>query len=122
MAEQLKLFDDRKLMKEEMDWDWCPLFARLLRVSEVHGAPLRPWLHTPGEWDKNAIDLEIKIENEADTLELECPHTVRALKLYARLCFGKFTKMSHPFNGMTKENFLNIAHDQFKSVGLTMCI
>jgi hypothetical protein len=52
------------------------------------------------------------------TLELECPHIVRALKLYSRVSSGRITPLTHPDRGMTRHNVLGISRDSYESMRL----
>ena len=56
--------------------------------------------------------------NESLTLELECPHIVRALKLYSRVSSGQITPLVHPEKGMTRHNVLGISRDSYESMRL----
>ena len=52
------------------------------------------------------------------TLELECPHIMRALKLYSKVLSGRITPLAHPERGMTKHNVLGIVRDSYESMRL----
>lgn len=55
------------------------------------------------------------------SLESECPHVVRTLKLYTRLTYGRGLPLTHPIKGMTRAKLLEIAMDQWESQRLCVC-
>ena len=55
---------------------------------------------------------------ESLTLELECPHIVRALQLYSRVSSGRITPLAHPERGMTRHNILGIARNFYELMRL----
>ena len=62
--------------------------------------------------------LQVEGGKEPLTLELECSHIVRALKLYSRVSSGRITPLVHPERGMTRHNVLGIARDSYESMRL----
>ena len=116
--QQLKLYDNAHLMKEEDTvWGWSPLYQTFLRDFPKIG-PQRPWRHTEEEWVHIVEALQVEGAKEPMTLELECPHIVRALKLYSRVSSGRNTPLAHPERGMTRHNVLGIARDSYESMRL----
>jgi acetone carboxylase gamma subunit len=62
--------------------------------------------------------LQVEGAKKSLTLELECPHIVRALKLYSRVSSGRITPLAHPKRGMTRHNVLGITRDSNESMRL----
>lgn len=83
--------------------------------------PPRPWSHTQEELDCILSALQSDVKLEPMTLELECPHIVRALKLCGRISLGRRSPISHPVTGMTRKNILAIAKDEVESKCLSAC-
>jgi hypothetical protein len=55
-------------------------------------------------------------------LDGECPHIIRALKLFSRVTRGRSTPLVHPRWGMKRETILEIASRTQESKMLTVCI
>jgi hypothetical protein len=118
---QLQLFDRERAMRvEDTDWGWSPLF-RILSKEISPGVPTRPWKHTQEELHDILSTLQADMKGEPMSLELDCPHIVRALKLYRRISFGRCSPISHPITGMTRRNMLAIAKDDVESKRLSAC-
>jgi hypothetical protein len=105
---------------EDTDWGWSPLF-RILSKEIAPGVPTRPWKHTQEELHDILSALQADVKGEPMSLELDCPHIVRALKLYGRISFGRCSPISHPITGMTRRNMLAIAKDDVESKRLSAC-
>ena len=112
---QLKLYDcEREMRLEDRDWGWSPMF-RILCKEGSPALPPRPWSHTQEELDRILAALHADDKMEPMSLELDCPHIVRALKLYARVSLGRRSPICHPVMGMTRANILAIAKDKVES-------
>lgn len=114
-------FDDMERRREEdCNWSWSPLFQILCR-EHLQGMPLRPWQHDETEWEKIIQVLQAEFDSDSMSLELQCPHIVRALKLYTRGSNGRNWSLAHPITGMTREHVLTIAKHDSESRRLSTC-
>jgi len=81
-----------RVTKEKEQWRWSPLYIVLKRY------PLQislqcPWLHTKEELQN--ILAKLQNENDPFSLEMECPHMIKALKLFCRATFGRLHPLAH---------------------------
>ena len=110
----------RCLEEEENMWGWSPLFQALMR-DPVASGPQRPWEHTEVELEEVIRVMREEVGDSRSSLESECPHVVRALKLYSRLSYSRDFPLAHPIRGMTRAKLLEIAVDQRESQRLCVC-
>jgi hypothetical protein len=80
----------------------------------------KPWTHTKDEWRGLMEALKRVDQDEAQSLEYECPHIVRALKMFSRMHNGRRSLISHPRTGLSRDRILKIAKDQLLSKQLTV--
>lgn len=111
---------ERASIDEENDWSWSPLYQTLLRDPPI-GGPQRPWKHTSTELEEIMRVFAEEVGENKSTLEVECPHVVRALKLYMRMTEGRGVPLAHPVQGMTRARLLEIARDGVESRRLSVC-
>lgn len=122
IRKELQIFENKeKVRLEDKTWGWSPLF-RILTREVVKGLPERPWEHTADELERIMSVLQKESGTESTTLELECPHIIRALKLYTRLSSGRSCPLAHPLNGMTRDKLLCIAKQETESQRLSSCV
>ena len=101
MHEELKLYDDVHFMKEEdMAWGWSPLYQAFLR-DFPKTRPKCLWRHTEEEWLHIVEALQVEGARQPLTLELECPHIVRVLKLNPKVSSGRITPLTHLETGLS---------------------
>lgn len=114
-------FKNEELMKAEDDiWGWSPLFT-LLKDIVPSSAPQRPWSHTEEEWAAILVALQEEDVGQPLSLEDECPHIVRALKMFFRATYGRRAPITHPKTGLSKTKLIDIGKDQQLSQRLTVC-
>lgn len=112
-------FDDaEKSRAEEANWGWSPLY-RLLKEWPLPNFRKSPWAHTIDEWAEIEACLLEKVSSEPLSLELECPHILRAFLLLVRTFHGYSRPLPHPNLGLTFQYILDFALDNEKSVALT---
>lgn len=105
---------------ENRDWAWSSMFQVLL-LDLPKTAPPRPWKHTEEELIAILRAIEGQYQGEKTTLEYDCPHVVRVLKLHGRLAKTRFSPMSHPTLGCTRLKLLEMASDDVESQRLLFC-
>lgn len=66
--------------------------------------------------------LQIKGVKELLTLELDCHHIVRALKLYSKVSLGRIILFAHPERSIRMHNVLGIARDSYKLMMLCVVV
>ena len=114
-------FDSKELLELEAKmWCWSPIFQALNRRLPEGAAP-RPWKHTREELTTLLACIDSDLENGKMTLEVECPHVVRALKIYSQVCTTQHAPIAHPILGMTRERLLHTVQDKTESQKLSFC-
>ena len=111
---------ERASVDEDKMWSWSPLYQALLRHPLADG-PKRSWKHTKDELEEVMRILGEEVGSFRSSLESECPHVVRALKLYMRMTEGRGVPLAHPMKGMTRSKLLHIAMDGVESRRLSVC-
>ena len=66
--------------------------------------------------------LQIEGAKEPLTLELDCHHIVRALKIYSKVSSRRITHFTHPERGGTMHKILGIAKDSYKLMMLCVVV
>ena len=114
-------FNTKELLElEDKVWGWSPLFQALKSRLPI-GASSRPWKHSREELTDLLACIDNDLDNEKKTLEVDCPHIVRALKIYARLSPTQHAPIAHPIQGMTRRRLLNSVEDKAESQRLSFC-
>lgn len=108
-----------KATEERSKWGWSPLYL-LLKQHPLPSGPQCPWVHTKEELQD--IITELEKESEPFSLENECPHIVRAFKLFCRSSFGRLHPLAHPHHGLTDHTILHYCHEQGHSVRLAIAV
>jgi hypothetical protein len=103
---------------EQEKWGWSPIY-RILKEWPLSNFPSSPWSHTQEEWVEIERTLLENVSTEPLSLELECPHIVRAFLIVFRQLHGHSRPLSHPDAGLTLQYILDFAVDTEKSVSLT---
>ena len=117
--EKLDEFDDaEKIWAEQEKWGWSPLY-RIFKEWPLQNFQKAPWSHTQGEWARLEATLLENCSCEPLSLELECPHIVRAFLVLFRTLHGHTRPLAHPNIGLTFQSILDYAVDNEKSVALT---
>ena len=112
--------EEQAYAAEERLWSWSPLYQALIR-DPLGTRLLRPWKHTQEELEEIMLSLGGEVGTNKSSLESECPHVVRALKLYNRMTEGRSVPLAHPVKGMTRRKLLEIAEDGVESRRLSIC-
>jgi hypothetical protein len=76
--------ESEALERETRTWQWSALFLALSQ-NPVPNGPQRPWAHTQDEWQQIAAAVKDDCAGGPLTLDGECPHIIRALKLFSRV-------------------------------------
>jgi hypothetical protein len=65
-----------------------------------------------------------KLQNESNffSLERECPHIIKAPKMFCSTTFGRLHPLAHPTCGLTQQNILHYYHELGHSIRLTIAI
>ena len=71
------------------------------------------------EWAEIESILLSSVISEPHSLDVECPHIVKALLMLARTVDGQSCPLVHHVRGLTLSNIINSARDSEKSVVLT---
>ena len=103
---------------EEEKWGWSPLY-QIFKEWPLSKAPSSPWAHTQEEWVQIETLLLEDVSTEPLSLELECPHIVRAFLVLFKDLHGHSRPLPHPAVGLTLDCILDFAVDSEKSVALT---
>ena len=116
---KLEKFDiAEKSRAEEEKWGWSPLY-RIFKEWSLSNAPMSPWAHTQEEWAEIENKLLVNVNAKPLSLELECPHIVRAFLVLFRSLHGHSRPLPHPDTGLTLQCILDFVVDSEKSVALT---
>ena len=116
---KLDEFDNaEKSRAEEEKWGWSPLY-HIFKEWPLSSAPNSPWAHTQEEWVGIENSLLQNVSIDPLSLELECPHIVRAFLVLFRNMHGHTRPLPHPAAGLTLDYILDFAVDSEKSVALT---
>ena len=116
---KLAKFDEaEKIRAEQEKWGWSPLF-RIFKEWPLPNFPTSPWAHTHEEWAAMETALLAQFSAEPLSLELECPHIVRAFLMLFRTLHGHSRPLPHPDASLTLDYILDFAVDNDKSVALT---
>ena len=119
VKKKLEKFDNAVLIRAEQDkWGWSPLYS-IFKEWPLSNFPKSPWSHTQEEWATLEQTLLANVSTEPLSLELECPHIVRAFLVLFRTLHGHTRPLPHPSVGLTLDYILACAADQNKSVALT---
>ena len=113
--ETLEKYDnEHKSIMEERNWGWS-LFYRIFLQWPLANFHKAPWDHTEGEWMEIQNRLIENVNAEPLSLELECPHLLRAFLVFFRLCHGRTRPLSHPDVGLSIPYLRSFAHHEEKS-------
>ena len=116
---KLEKFDNaEKNRAEQIKWEWSPLFC-IFNEWPLSNFPNSPWAHTQDEWAEIEKTFLENVSTEPLSLELECPHIVRAFLVLFRTLHGHTHHLPHPNTCLILEYILNFAVDNEKSVALT---
>ena len=119
VRKKLEKFDNAVLLRAEQDkWGWSPLYS-IFKEWPLSNFPKSPWSHTQEEWAALEQTLLASVSTEALSLEVQCPHIVRAFLVLFRTLHGHTRPLPHPKVGLTFDYILACAVDQDKSVALT---
>ena len=119
VKDKLDEFDNaEKSRAEEEKWGWSPLY-RIFQKWPLPNFRKSPWMHTQDEWEEIEKLLLENVATEPLSLELECPHIVKAFLVLVRTLHGHTRPLPHPFLGLTVQDILDFAIDKEKSVALT---
>lgn len=116
---KLEEYDNAEKSRVEQEkWGWSPIY-RILKEWPLPGIPSSPWAHSHEEWVEIEKTLLETVSTQPLSLELECPHIVRAFLVLFRTVHGHKCPLSHPDTGLTLQLILDFAVDREKSVALT---
>lgn len=119
VQDKLEKYDNaEKIRIEQEQWGWSPIY-RILKEWPLHAFPSAPWAHTQEEWVEIEKTLLENVSTQPLSLEVECPHIVRAFSILFRTLYGHTRPLSHPDAGLTLQCILDFAVDREKSVALT---
>ena len=119
VKKKLEKFDNAVLIRAEQDkWGWSPLYS-IFKEWPLSNFPKSPWSHSQEEWATLEQTLLANVSTEPLSLELECPHIMRAFLVLFRTLHGHTRPLPHPSVGLTLDYILACAADQNKSVALT---
>lgn len=114
-------YDSKQMLEaENREWAWSPIFQVLLGYLP-QSAPMRPWKHTEDELMAILGAVQGDYYRTQTTLEYDCPHVVRVLKIQQRLSKSRFTPLSHPMLGITRQRLLEMATNPVDSQRLLLC-
>ena len=117
--DKLDKYDNAEKNRAEQEkWGWSPIY-RILKEWPLSNFRTSPWAHTQDEWGEIEKILLENISTEPLSLDLECPHIVRAFLILFRTLHGHTRALSHPDAGLTLQYILDFAVDNEKSVALT---
>jgi hypothetical protein len=68
------------------------------------------------------ILVELQSESNPFSFELECPHIMRALKLFCGITFGRLHLVAHLTRGLTQQNILHYYCELGHFVHLTIAV
>ena len=115
---ELRKFDRAvKEKEEESKWNWSPLY-QIFKKWPLKNFRDGPWDHTDKEWLEMSAILLDNTKSEPLSLELECPHILRAFLYLIRILEGYSRPLSHPTRGLDLQYILQLAHDTHHSVAL----
>ena len=116
---KLDKFDTgEKIRAEEDKWGWSPLY-HIFKEWPLSNFPNSPWAHTQEEWVRLEKTLLDNVSTEPLSLEVECPHILRAFLVLFRTLHGHTRPLPHSDVGLTLDNILAFASDNDKFVALT---
>ena len=116
---KLTKYDNAEKDRAELEkWGWSPIYL-ILKRWPLSNFPSSPWSHTQEEWVEIEKTLLENVSTEPLSLELECPHILRAFLILFRTLHGHSRPLSHPEAGLTLQYILDFAQDNEKSVALT---
>jgi len=99
VAAQLYDFDKAAmLVDEQRRWTWSPLYALMKSCPPKDFKPA-PWEHTEDKLQHLISSFDLEDSMSTYSLERECPHIIRALKLFVRQTHGCNLPMAHPIEG-----------------------
>lgn len=119
VKDKLNKFDAAEENRAEQEkWGWSPLY-RIFKEWSLSNFPQSPWAHTQEEWASLEAILMANVSSEPLSLELECPHIIRAFLVLFRTLHGHTRPLAHLDVGLTLQSILDFAVDTEKSVALT---
>lgn len=92
----------------------------VLKHYPLQIGPQCPWLYTK----EKLQNILVELQNESDpfSLEMECPHIIRALKLFCRVAFGRLHPLVHLTCGLTQRNILHYCRELGHSIHLIIIV
>ena len=99
--DKLEKYDnaEKNCVKHEK-WGWSPIY-RILKEWPMLTFQSSHWVRTQEEWVEINKTLFENVSTEPLSLELECPHIVRAFLIMFGTLHGHTRHLSHPDAGLT---------------------
>ena len=120
-AQLLKFDLAEKEREEAQKWHWSPVF-QIFKKWPLPNFSAGPWEHTEVEWVELSAVLLENTKSEPLSLEIECPHILRALLSLVRTLGGYKRPLAHPSKGLHLQFLLDIARSKDYSVALSMIV